>query len=108
MTNEQKLTALREGQVGSYNLAPRDSSMPELAAFQALAREALQLAAEHGYFVRREVEHYEGGRFVSGVLVTVAHDPIAPSRPPRPVRRRLPAGGGHHLNPGGPEGGQRP
>jgi hypothetical protein len=108
MTNEQKLTALREGQIGSYNLAPSDSSMPELAAFQALAREALQLAAEHGYFVRREVEHYEGGQFVSGVLVTVAHDPSAPSRLPGPVRRWFAAGEGDHLEPGSPDAHQRP
>lgn len=107
MTNEQKLAALREGQVGSYNLAPRDSSMPELAAFQALAREALQLAAEHGYFVRRELEHYEGGRFVSGVLVTVPHDPIAPGGPHRRLRRRFAPGGGDNLK-SGQDARQRP
>jgi len=89
MTNEQKLAALREGHAGSYNLAPRDSSMPELAAFQALARQALELAAEQGYFVRREVEHHESGRFVSGVLVTVARDSISPRGPPRRLRGRF-------------------
>lgn len=101
MTNEQKLAALREGQVGSYNLAPRDSSMPELAAFQALAREALQVAAAHGYFVRREIEHYEGGRFVSGVLVTVEQD--LDVRPPRRQRRRFTPSGGDRLEADGPE-----
>lgn len=71
MTNEQKVAAVRQGLVGSYNLAPSTTSLAELAAFQSLGREAYLLAAERGYFCRRAVEFIEGARMVRGVLVTI-------------------------------------
>lgn len=90
MTNEQKLAALEQGVVGSYNLAPRDASLAELTAFQALAYEANRLAARHGYFCRRDIEVVEGGRFMRGVLVTIplnapaARQALADSGVPKP------------------------
>lgn len=77
MTNEQKLAAVRQGLVGSYNLVPYNTSMAELTAFQSLAYEAHRLAADNGYFCRREIEVVEGGRFLRGVLVTIPRDAAA-------------------------------
>lgn len=87
MTNEQKLAAITQGVVGSYNLAPRTAAAAETAAFQGVARRAHEIAGVRGYFCRKVVFQDGADVVFAGLLVTVekSHAPgmadIGPSEP---------------------------
>jgi len=69
MTNEEKFEAIKRGDAGSYNLAPRNGSDAERAIFQSKAREMQKIASERGYFCRAETRGEDDA--LEALLVTI-------------------------------------
>lgn len=68
MSDDQKLAAIEQGVVGSYNLAaPKTVDVFVGFAFQHLAAQALGIAHGRGYFHRKQMN----GPKVHGLLVTI-------------------------------------
>lgn len=68
MSDTQKLAAIKQGRVGSYNLAaPRTIDALVAYAFQRLAAQALGIAYGRGYFHRKLLN----GPKIEGLLVTI-------------------------------------
>jgi hypothetical protein len=82
MTNQEKLAAVRAGQPGSYNFAPASRSLYGRPTFQALAREAHEIAVARGYFHKpSRSEGMDGG--YQALLVNV---PVSPRDEPAPSK----------------------
>jgi hypothetical protein len=71
MTNEEKLEAILRGETGSYNIAPKNGSKPEISAFQPVAREAHRIAMTRRYFCKAESFAEGCEPQYSGILVTI-------------------------------------
>ncbi len=87
MTNEQKLDAVKRGDHGSYNLAPRDGSPREIARFQLIARTTHDVARARDYFWKADSVTEDGEPSYRGVLVTI----------PRPSAETLSAAAASRL-----------